>query len=329
MRAVVFHGKGGPEIISVEELPDPVPSRGEVLVRVRAAALNRADLLQRRGLYPPPPGTRADVPGLELAGEVAAVGEGVRSWKVGDRVMAITAGEAQAELCLVHERMLLPIPGGLSFEEAGALMEAGVTSHDALFTLGGLRPGASVLVHAVGSGVATLALQLARAAGAAVIGTSRTASKLERARELGLDHGLLVDGTPPRFAEEVRRLTGGQGTPLVLEFVAGPYLAEDVAALATGGRIVIIGTMGGAKVELDLGLLMKARGSVAGTVLRPRPLEEKVAATRAFGRDVLPLVAAGKVRPVVDAVLPLDAVREAHQRLDRNDSFGKIVLRMG
>jgi NADPH:quinone reductase len=329
MRAVVFHGKGGPEILSVEELPDPVPSRGEVLVRVRAAALNRADLLQRRGLYPPPPGTRADVPGLELAGEVAAVGEGVRSWKPGDRVMAITAGEAQAELCLVHERMLLPIPEGLSFEEAGALMEAGVTSHDALFTLGGLRPGATVLVHAVGSGVATLALQLARAAGATAIGTSRTASKLERARALGLDHGLLVDGTPPRFAEEVRRLTGGQGTPLVLEFVAGPYLAEDLAALATGGRIVIIGTMGGAKVELDLGLLMRARGSVAGTVLRPRPLEEKVAATRAFGRDVLPLVAAGKVKPVVDAVLPLEAVREAHQRLDRNDSFGKIVLTMG
>jgi NADPH:quinone reductase len=329
MRAVVFHGKGGPDIISVEELPDPVPSRGEVLVRVRAAALNRADLLQRRGLYPPPPGTRADVPGLELAGEVAAVGEGVRSWKPGDRVMAITAGEAQAELCLVHERMLLPIPEGLSCEEAGALMEAGVTSHDALFTLGGLRPGATVLVHAVGSGVATLALQLARAAGATAIGTSRTASKLERARALGLDHGLLVDGTPPRFAEEVRRLTGGQGTPLVLEFVAGPYLAEDVAALATGGRIVIIGTMGGAKVELDLGLLMRARGSVTGTVLRPRPLEEKVAATRAFGRDVLPLIAAGKVKPVVDAVLPLEAVREAHQRLDRNDSFGKIVLSMG
>ncbi len=252
MRAVVFHGKGGPEIISVEELSDPVPARGEVLVRVRAAALNRADLLQRRGLYPPPAGTRADVPGLELAGEVAAVGEGVRSWKPGDRVMAITAGEAQAELCLVHERMLLPIPDGLSFEEAGALTEAGVTSHDALFTLGGLRPGATVLVHAVGSGVATVALQLARAAGATVIGTSRTVSKLERARALGLDHGLLVEGTPPRFAEEVRRLTGGQGTPLVLEFVGGPYLAEDVAALATGGRIVVIGTMGGAKVELDL-----------------------------------------------------------------------------
>ena len=314
------------EIISVQELPDPVPSRGEVLVRVRAAALNRADLLQRRGLYPPPPGTRADVPGMELAGEVAAVGEGVRSFEPGDRVMAITAGEAQAELCLVHERMLLSIPDGLSFEEAGALPEAGVTSHDALFTLGGLRPGASVLIHACGSGVATVALQLARAAGAAVIGTSRTAAKLERARALGVDHGLLLDGGQPRFAEEVKKLTGGIGVPLVLEFVGGLYLAEDLSALATGGRIVVIGTMGGAKVDLELGLLMRARASVVGTVLRPRPLEEKIAATRAFGRDVLPLVAAGKVKPVVDAVFPFAAAREAHERLERNESFGKIVL---
>ncbi len=194
MRAVVFKGKGGPEVIAVEAVPDPAPSRGEVLVRVRAAALNRADLLQRRGLYPPPPGIRPDLPGMELAGEVAAVGEGVTAWKPGDRVMAIAGGEAQAELCVVHERMLLPIPAGLSFEQAAALPEAGITAHDALFTLGGLRPGAMVLVHAVGSGVATAALQIARAAGAAVIGTSRTAAKLDRARELGLDHGILVQG---------------------------------------------------------------------------------------------------------------------------------------
>ncbi len=329
MRAVVFKGKGGPEIIAVETLPDPSPARGEVLVRVRAAALNRADLLQRRGLYPPPPGTRADVPGMALAGEVAAAGEGVTAWKPGDRVMAITAGEAQAELCVVHERMLLPIPADLSFEEAAALPEAGITSHDALFTLGGLRPGATVLVHAVGSGVATAALQLARAAGASVIGTSRTAAKLERARALGLDHGIVIEGDPPRFAERVRELTGGAGVPLVLEFVGAPYLPEDLAALATGGRVVVIGTMAGAKAQVDLGALMRARGAVIGTVLRPRPLEEKVAASRAFARDVLPLVAAGKVRPVVDAVLPLEAAREAHERMERNDSFGKLVLAIG
>lgn len=327
MKAVLFGGKGGPEVISLGDLPDPSPARGEVLVRVRAAALNRADLLQRRGLYPPPPGHREDVPGLELAGEVAAVGAGVTAWKAGDRVMCITAGEAQAELCLVHERMLLRIPDGMSFEDAAALPEAGVTSHDALFTLGGLRPGWPVLIHAVGSGVSTAAVQIAKAAGATVIGTSRTPDKLERARALGMDHGLLVGKEEPRFADEVKKLTARRGCPLVLDFVGGPYAAENLAALAPQGRIVVIGTMGGAKPTLDLGLLMRARGSVVGTVLRPRPLEEKIAATQAFARDVLPLVAQGKVRPVVDAVLPAAAAREAHERMERNESFGKLVLR--
>jgi NADPH:quinone reductase len=255
------------------------------------------------------------------------VGPGVTAWKPGDRVMCITAGEAQAELCLVHERMLLRIPDGLSFEDAGAIPEAGITSHDALFTLGGLRPGWPVLVHAVGSGVATAAVQIAKAAGATVIGTSRTADKLERAKALGLDHGILVGKEEPRFAEEVRRITGKRGCPVILDFVGGPYAAENLAAVASGGRIVVIGTMGGAKPTLDLSLLMRARASVVGTVLRPRPLEEKVAATQAFARDVLPLVVAGKVKPVVDAVLPAAEVRAAHERMERNDSFGKLVLR--
>ncbi len=326
MKAVLFGGKGGPEVISLGEVPDPSPSRGEVLVRVRAAALNRADLLQRRGLYPPPPGYREDLPGMELAGEVAAVGAGVTAWKAGDRVMCITAGEAQAELCAVHERTLMRIPDGLSFEDAAALPEAGITSHDALFTLGGLRPGWPVLIHAVGSGVSTAALQIAKAAGATVLGTSRTPDKLDRARSLGLDHGLLVGKDEPRFADEVKRLTGRRGCPLVLDFVGGPYAAENLGALAPQGRIVVIGTMGGAKPTVDLGLLMRTRGSIVGTVLRPRPLEEKIAATQAFARDVLPLVVQGKVRPVVDAVLPAAAAREAHERMERNESFGKLVL---
>jgi NADPH2:quinone reductase len=327
MKAVLFGGKGGPEVISLGDLPDPSPARGEVLVRVRAAALNRADLLQRRGLYPPPPGYREDVPGMELAGEVAAVGAGVTAWKPGDRVMCITAGEAQAELCAVHERTLLRIPEGMSFEDAAALPEAGVTSHDALFTLGGLRPGWTVLIHAVGSGVSTAAVQIAKAAGATVIGTSRTPEKLERARALGLDHGLLVGKEEPRFADEVKKLTGRRGCPVILDFVGGPYAAENLAALAPQGRIVVIGTMGGAKPTVDLSLLMRSRGSIVGTVLRPRPLEEKIAASQAFARDVLPLVAQGKVRPVVDAVLPAAAAREAHERMERNESFGKLVLK--
>jgi NADPH:quinone reductase len=326
MRAVTFTGQGGPEVIEVRELPDPRPGRGEVLVRVRAAGLNRADLLQRRGLYPPPPGVREDVPGLELAGEVAAVGEGVSAVKIGDRVMAIAGGEAQAELALAHERMLVPVPSRLSLEEAGATMEAFVTSHDALVTLGGLRPGWSVLIHAVGSGVATAALQLAKAAGATVLGTSRTGDKLEKAQALGLDHAILVSKDAPRFADEVKRLTGGAGAAIVLDFVGGPYLAENLAALASGGRVINIGTLGGPKAQLDLSVLMRKRGEVIGTVLRPRPLEEKIRASRLFARDVLPLLAQGKVRPIVDAVLPLDRVREAHERLERNDSFGKLVL---
>jgi len=326
MRAVLFRGKGGPEVVEWGEARDPSPGRGEVLVRVRAAALNRADLLQRRGLYPPPPGTREDLPGLELAGEVEEVGEGVTAWNRGDRVMAIAAGEAQAEYAVAHERMLLPVPEGTSFEEAGALPEAGITSHDALFTLGGLRPGWPVLVHAVGSGVSTLAVQLAKSAGATVLGTSRTAEKLERARALGLDHGILVGKDDPKFAGEVRRLTGGWGCPLVLDFVGAAYAAENLAALGPRGRIVVIGTMGGAKATVDYSLLMRARGSIVGTTLRPRPLEEKIAATQAFARDVLPLVAAGKVNPVLDDVLPAGRAREAHERMERNESFGKLVL---
>ncbi len=326
MKAVLFTGKGGPEVIQWADTPDPAPARGEVLVRVRAAALNRADLLQRRGLYPPPPGTREDVPGLELAGEVVKAGEGVTAWRPGDRVMAIASGEAQAELAVVHERMLLRIPDGMSFEDAGAIPEAGITSHDALFTLGGLRPGWPVLVHAVGSGVSTAAVQIAKAAGATVIGTSRTPEKLERARALGMDHGILVAKDEPRFAEEVRKLTGKRGCPVVLDFVGAPYAAENVAALATGGRIVVVGTMGGPRATLDLGALMRARGAIVGTVLRPRPIEEKIAATQAFARDVLPLLAAGAVKPVVDAALPAARAREAHERMEKNETFGKLVL---
>lgn len=325
MKAVVFAGKGGPEIVGFGEVPTPRPARGEVLVQVRAAGVNRADLLQRRGLYPPPPGFREDVPGMELAGEVTEIGEGVFAWKPGDRVMAIAAAEAQAEYAVVHERMLVRIPERISFVEAGALMESCVTSHDAMFTQGGLRPGWPLLVHAVGSGVSTIAVQLAKAAGATVIGTSRTAEKLERVRALGVEHGILVATDDSKFAAEVRKVAPA-GVPLVLDFVGAPYLAENLAALASQGRIVTIGTMGGAKAPLDLSLLMRVRASIVGTVLRPRPLEEKIAATRAFAKDGLALLADGRVKAVVDAVIPMAEARAAHERMERNDSFGKLVL---
>jgi putative PIG3 family NAD(P)H quinone oxidoreductase len=323
---VVFPRPGGPEVIEVRQVEDPAPARGELLVRVRAAGVNRGDLLQRLGLYPPPPGVRADVPGLELSGEVAALGEGVSTWRMGDRVMAIAAGAAQCELAVVHERMAVRVPEALSFEEAGGVPESFITAHDALFTRGGLRPGWPVLIHAVGSGVATAAAQLASAAGATVIGTSRSPEKLERAKALGAHHGLLVDRAQPRFADEVKRLTGGEGVPLILDFVGASYAAENLAALAPLGRLVVIGVMGGPSAAIDLGTLLRRRLSVIGTVLRARPLEQKIDATRRFAREVVPLLAARRVRAVIDGALPLEQVAEAHRRMEANDSFGRLVL---
>jgi putative PIG3 family NAD(P)H quinone oxidoreductase len=326
MKAVVFAGKGGPEMARLQDVPEPVAQRGEVLVRVRAAALNRADLLQRRGLYPPPPGYREDIPGLEFAGEVAALGAGVTGWKVGDRVMAIASGEAQADYVIADPFMLLRIPDGMSFVDAAALPEAGITAHDALVTLGGFRSGGTALVHAIGSGVGTMALQIAKAMGGNVIGTARTADKIEKAKGLGLDHAVLLPKEDPRFAEEVKRITGKRGVPVVVDFVGAPYMPENLASVAPQGRIVVVGTMGGPKATVDLGILMRARASVIGTVLRPRPLFEKIQATQAFGRDVMPLVAAGRVKPVLDRAWPAAEVQAAHEQLERNDSFGKVVL---
>jgi NADPH2:quinone reductase len=326
MKAVVFAGKGGPEMARIEEIPQPVAQRGEVLVRVRAAALNRADLLQRRGLYPPPPGYREDVPGLEFAGEVAALGDGVTGWQVGDRVMAIASGEAQAEFVLADPFMLMRVPDGMSFPLAAAIPEAGITAHDAMVTLGGMRPGWTVLLHAIGSGVATMGLQIAKAAGGTVVGTARTADKIEKARALGLDHGILLGKEDPRFADEVKRITGRRGVPVIVDFVGAPYMAENLASLAQHGHLVVVGTLGGPKATVDLGALMRSRGRVIGTVLRPRPLFEKILATQAFARDVLPLVAAGLVKPVLDRAWPAAQVHEAHEQLEKNDSFGKVVL---
>jgi putative PIG3 family NAD(P)H quinone oxidoreductase len=326
MKAVVFAGKGGPEMARIQEIPQPIAERGEVLVRVRAAALNRADLLQRRGLYPPPPGYRDDVPGLEFAGEVAEVGTGVSGWKVGDRVMAIAAGEAQAEYVLADPFMLMRIPDGMSFPLAAAVPEAGITAHDAMVTLGGMRSGWTVLLHAIGSGVATMGLQIAKAMGGTVLGTARTADKIEKAKGLGLDHGILLGKEDPKFADEVKRITGKRGVPVVVDFVGAPYVAENLASLAPHGCVVVVGTMGGPKASVDLGTLMRARGRIVGTVLRPRPLYEKIQATQAFARDVLPLIAAGRVKPVLDRAWPAEQVHEAHEQLEKNDSFGKVVL---
>jgi len=325
MRAVVVARPGGPEVLQLAERPLPEPGPGEIRVRVHASALNRADLLQRRGLYPAPPGAPQDVPGLEYAGEVDAVGEGAGLWAVGNRVMGIVGGGGYAEYVVVHEREAMRIPQGLSYEEGAAIPEAFLTAYDALFTRLELLMGERVLIHAVGSGVGTAALQLARAAGAVTIGTSRSPEKLRRAGELGLD--VAIDTSREDLPAALENATQGSGVHAVVDLVGGKLFEESLRGLAQGGRVVVVGTVAGPKVELDLGLLLQRRIRIVGTVLRTRPLEEKIALAREFSSTVLPLLSSGKIRPVIDRVYPFSEVAEAHRQMEQNDTFGKIVLK--
>ena len=325
MLAAVITRPGGPEVLELQQRPIPEPGAEEVLVRVRASALNRADLLQREGRYPAPPGLPPDIPGLEFAGEVAALGRSVASHAVGDRVFGLVGGGAHAEYLVTHERAIAPVPATLDWREAGAVPEAFITAHDALVQAA-LRPGDRVLVHAAASGVGLAAIQLARAFGAIPFGTTRTPEKLGPARELGLEDGVaLTDGLEPLDAA-VRRWTDGRGMDVVLDLVGGPYVAAGVAALALRGRLVLIGSMAGRRAELDVGAVMSRRLTVRGTVLRSRPIEEKILATAAFAREVVPWLASGVVRATVDSVYLLDQVAEAHRRLAGNATVGKVVL---
>jgi NADPH2:quinone reductase len=325
MKAIVISQPGGPEVLVQEERPVPEPGPGEVRVRVHASALNRADLLQRRGAYPAPPGAPADVPGLEYAGEVDAVGEGAGLWAVGNRVMGIVGGGGHAEYVVVHEREAIRVPQNLSWEEAAAVPEAFLTAYDALFRQLDLKMGERLLIHAVGSGVGTAAVQLARAAGATTIGTSRTPEKLARAAELGLEVG--IDTEREDLAEAVNQATYGSGVHAVLDLVGGRLLEASLRVLALRGRVIVVGTTAGSKAEIDLGVLLRRRLQMIGTVLRSRPLEEKIALAREFSGSVLPLLSSGRIRPVVDTVFPFTDIRAAHERMEDNASFGKIVLR--
>ncbi|HEY8042357.1 MAG TPA: NAD(P)H-quinone oxidoreductase [Polyangiaceae bacterium] len=324
MRAIVIREPGGPDVLELRDLPTPEPSRGEVRVRVRGTAVNRADLLQRMGMYPAPPGSPANVPGLEIAGEVEALGDGVTELATGDRVFGVVGGGGYAEQLVVHARTLARIPEGMTFTDAAALPEAAITAWDAMVEQAGLAAGEVVLVHAAGSGVGTAAFQIARAVGARAVGTARTADKIGRARELGLADGVVVEDG--RFAAQVLALTGGRGVDVVLELVGGAYVAEDLACLAPQGRVVVVGMMAGTRVDVDLAVLMRKRAELRGTMLRSRPLEEKILAARALQRHLVPLFASGAVRPVVDRVLPLAQAAEAHGAMQSNETFGKIVL---
>lgn len=327
MRAAVITRPGGPDVLEIRDVPRPLPREGEVLVKVEASALNRADLLQRLGRYPAPPGAPSNIPGLEIAGTVFELGDAVSAWRIGDRVFGIVGGGGNAEYCITREHELTRVPDRLSWEDAAAVPEAFITAHDALITLGGMRREEHVLVHAAGSGVGLAVAQLVRALDGVCIGTARTEDKLRRGRELGLAHAIVIADDPAVMLDPIARLTNGRGVDLVIDLVGGPYLTADVNACAHLGRIVLVGLLAGRTATLDLGTLLNRRLSVRGTVLRSRPAIEKAQATSAFARDVLPLLERGDVRPVLDRVLPLDRIREAHERLESNATFGKVVLR--
>ena len=327
MRAAVITDSGGPEVFRVSEVPDPRPGPDDLLVDVKATALNRADLAQRAGRYPGPPGTRDDIPGLEMAGVVAAVGERVTEFKEGDRVFALLGGGGYAQRVVLHRAMAVPIPQGLSFEEAASIPEVFLTAYDALFNHCQLRMGERALIHAVGSGVGVAAVQLAREAGATTFGTTSSVEKLDKAAALGLDVG--INYREQDFAEVVKEMTAGQGVDVILDVVGASYWDRNLASLAVKGRMVLVGTLSGGRLETNIGALMPKRLRVHGTVLRVRPLEEKIELTRQFQRHVLPLFLQGKIRPVVDRVFPLEQVAEAHRYMESNANFGKIVLAVG
>lgn len=326
MKAVYLKAFGDADVLEIREVPDPpAPQGDEVLVSVRAVGLNRADLLQRRGFYPAPAGVSQEIPGLEFAGEIAEIGPGVTGWIKGDRVFGITAGAAQAEYLLTRADQLARIPDNLSFTEAAAIPEAFITAHDAVFTQAKLKEGETLLIHAVGSGVGLAALQIAKAKGARVFGTSRTSSKLEEARKMGLDEALLA-GEGANFASIIKEKTGGRGVDVILDLAGAGYFEQNLESLAMRGRLMLVGLSAGAKTELDLGVALRKRLQIIGTTLRGRSLEEKAEATQRFVDEVIPFINEDRIRPNVDRIFPFDDVRAAHEYLESNASFGKVVL---
>ncbi|MEJ7794125.1 MAG: NAD(P)H-quinone oxidoreductase [Nocardioides sp.] len=323
MKAVVAAGTGGPEVLSLGELPDPEPGPGEVLVEVVATAVNRADLLQRQGFYPPPPGA-SDVIGLECSGTVAALGEGVEGWSVGDEVCALLAGGGYAERVVVPSGQLMPLPPGVDLVTAAALPEVACTVWSNVFMVAGLRPGEQFLVHGGAGGIGTMAIQLAHALGARVYATAGTPEKLALCAELGAD--VTINYRDDDFVEVVQRESDGHGADVILDNMAAKYLQRNVDTLALEGRLVVIGMQGGTKAELDLGVLLRKRGAVIATSLRSRPADGKAAICAAVAEHVWPLVGAGLVRPIVHQTMPLAQAGEAHALLESGDAVGKIVL---
>lgn len=325
MKAVIITRPGGPEVLEIKERPTPAPSLGQIRVRVHASALNRADLLQREGNYPVPAGYAADIAGMEYSGEVDELGPGALLWKKGDRVMGIIGGAGHAEFLCVHEREAMPVPAGMSYEKAAAIPEVFLTAYDGLFNRLDLQTGETLLIHAVGSGVGTAGLQIARILGAKVVGTSRSPDKLERARTLGLDIG--IDASRGDWSAEVEAALGGQNVNAVMDLVGGNYLEGNLRVLALRGRIVVIGLTAGIAAPLNMGGMLRKRATIVGTTLRARPLEEKISLAREFSDRIVGFFESGRLQPIVDRVLPFSDIRAAHELMHSNRTFGKIVLR--
>lgn len=323
MRAVVITSPGEPGVLKLTEVPDPVAAPGEVLVDVAAAGVNRADVLQRMGFYPPPPGA-PPYPGLECSGRISALGAGVTVWQPGDEVCALLGGGGYAEQVAVPQGQLLPVPDGVSLIDAAGLPETACTVYATVFQQARLTPGETILVHGGAGGIGTMAIQLAKSFGARVICTAGTPAKLERCIELGAD--LAVSYVRDDFVPAVDVFTGGRGADVILDIVGGPYLARNVAALATGGRLLVVSTQGGTSAELDLQMLMRKRASILASTLRARPPAEKAAIVAGVREQVWPLISAGRVRPVTDRVLPMADAADAHRVMEQGTHVGKILL---
>ena len=323
MLAVVISEPGGPEVLALENVPDPIPAAGEVVIDVASAGVNRADLMQRMGLYPPPPGA-SQYPGLECSGRITVVGPDVTGLQPGDEVCALLAGGGYAEQVAVPAVQVLPVPGELSVAEAAALPEVACTVYANVFMAARLAPGETLLVHGGASGIGTMAIQLAHAFGARVACTAGSAAKLERCLELGAD--LAINYTAEDFVAAVREFTGGAGANVILDIMGAAYLPRNIAALAVGGRLVVIGLQGGASGELDLGTMLRHRLTVHAASLRARPVAEKATVVEAVRDQVWPLIASGQVRPVIEAVFPLADAAEAHRALEAGGHIGKILL---
>jgi putative PIG3 family NAD(P)H quinone oxidoreductase len=323
MRAVVLRSHGGPEVLQFEDVASPIIGEQDILVTVAATALNRADLLQRMGFYPNPFPSGPEIPGLEFAGTVAAIGDKVTAWSIGDRVMGITSGGAYAEQLAIHERQAMAVPSGMSLQDAAGIPEVFITAWDALVVQGGLTSGRWAMVHAGASGVGTAAIQICKAIGARIVVTC-SGGKVEACRALGAD--VVVDYGTQDFVAEVATATGGAGVDVVLDVIGGDYVERNIASLAVKGHIIQVGVMAGKPVPLNIGLLLGKRASITGTVLRARPLEEKIAISQRFASEMLPLFSTGQLKPVIDSVYAFADIAKGHEYMASNGNVGKIVI---